>query len=113
MNSYPAPSHLPAWFPVQADPGRHRADLGLQLRGGQRGGEGAALLLRLHRVQRKTAVIFTALTVSVGDSEDPAVTLLIFKLNIVFYYSCCVAFILYYCFLIHLILSMMFFFTFE
>lgn len=41
---------------VQADPRRHRTDVGLQLRGGQRGGEGAALLLRVHRVQRKTAV---------------------------------------------------------
>lgn len=30
--------------------------MGLQLRGGQRGGEGAAVLLRVHRVQRKTAV---------------------------------------------------------
>lgn len=40
----------------QADSGRHGADVGLQLRGGQRAGEGAALLLRLHRVQRETPV---------------------------------------------------------
>lgn len=34
----------------QADPSRHGADLGLQLRGRQRGGQGAAVLLRGHRL---------------------------------------------------------------
>lgn len=34
----------------QEDPSWHRADLGLQLRGWQRGGQGAAVLLRGHRL---------------------------------------------------------------
>lgn len=44
-------------FHVQANPRWHRADLGLQLWGGQRGGEGAAVLLWIHWMQRTTAVI--------------------------------------------------------
>ena len=42
---------------VQAYPCRHRAHLGLQLRGGQCGGQGATLLLWINRVQGEAAVI--------------------------------------------------------
>lgn len=38
------------FFPSQEDPSWHGADLGLQLRGWQRGGQGAAVLLRGHRL---------------------------------------------------------------
>lgn len=43
-------------LPVQEDPGWDRAHLGLQLRGGQRGRQGAALLLRGHRMQRASSL---------------------------------------------------------
>lgn len=41
---------------LQEDPSGDGADVGLQLRGGQRGGQRAAVLLRGHRVQRAAAV---------------------------------------------------------
>lgn len=47
---------FPTIHPFQTDPGRHRTDLGLQLWGGQRGRQSAALLLRFHRVPWQAAV---------------------------------------------------------
>ena len=55
MNAVPIP-HSPCPVALQADPGGDRAHLGLQLRGGQRGGQGAPLLLWVHRVQREAAM---------------------------------------------------------
>lgn len=52
LEQSPHPSHVDFFFifTPQADPSRHGADLGLQLRGRQRGGQGAAVLLRGHRL---------------------------------------------------------------
>lgn len=62
----PPPPHTHTWaaavltavrpLPLQEDPGGHGAHVGLQLRGGQRGRQGAALLLRGHRVQGASAL---------------------------------------------------------
>lgn len=47
---------FPSIYPFQTYPGWHRTDLGLQLWGGQRGRQSAALLLRFHRVPWEAAV---------------------------------------------------------
>lgn len=50
----PGPSRV--FCPFQEDQGWHGADLGLQLRGGERGGQGAAVLLRGHRLPGPAAL---------------------------------------------------------
>lgn len=56
----------------QEDPSWHRADLGLQLRGWQRGGQGAAVLLRGHRLPGPPALSQPRSLPAAPPSPQPA-----------------------------------------